>query len=59
MGVILKEENVNSTVEVKRVSERITSLKLEIERVMLNDVSMRAPQVGCLMKQEFWRNRMN
>lgn len=54
----MKEENVNSTMEVKRVSERITSLKLEIERVMLNDVSIRGPQVGCLMKQEFWRNRI-
>lgn len=54
----MKEENVNSTMEVKRVSERITSLKLEIERVMLNDVSIRALQVGCLIKQEFWRNQI-
>lgn len=42
-GVILKEEYVNIIVEVNRVSDRIMSLKLEIEGIMLNAVSMYAP----------------
>ncbi|MDM5112197.1 hypothetical protein, partial [Aeromonas caviae] len=47
---------VNSVVEIKRVSDRIMSLKLEIEGVMLNVVSAYAPQVGCQLeeKEEFW-----
>lgn len=36
VGVILKKECVNSVVEVKTVSDRTMSLKLEIEGVMLN-----------------------
>lgn len=36
VGVILKKECVNSVVEVKIVSDRTMSLKLEIEGVMLN-----------------------
>ncbi|KAK3548512.1 hypothetical protein QTP70_013363 [Hemibagrus guttatus] len=43
-------------VEVKRVSDRVMSLKLEIEGVMLNVVSGYAPQVGCELeeKERFW-----
>ncbi|KAK3565044.1 hypothetical protein QTP86_032471, partial [Hemibagrus guttatus] len=42
--------------EVKRVSDRVMSLKLEIEGVMLNVVSGYAPQVGCELeeKERFW-----
>lgn len=36
VGVILKKECVNSVVEVKIVSDRTMSLKLEIEGVMFN-----------------------
>lgn len=39
-GAILKEEYMNSIVEVNRVSDRIMSLKLGIEGIMLNVVSM-------------------
>ncbi|KAK3561297.1 hypothetical protein QTP86_030709 [Hemibagrus guttatus] len=55
VGVVLKEEFVRSVLEVKRVSDRVMSLKLEIEGVMLNVVS-RAPQVGCELeeKERFW-----
>ncbi|KAK3547195.1 hypothetical protein QTP86_017564, partial [Hemibagrus guttatus] len=42
-----KEEFVRNVLEVKRVSDRVMSLKLEIEGVMLNVVSGYAPQVGC------------
>ncbi|KAK3543559.1 hypothetical protein QTP70_023895 [Hemibagrus guttatus] len=43
-GVVLKEEFVRNVLEVKRVSDRVMSLKLEIEGVMLNVVSGYAPQ---------------
>ncbi|KAK3565977.1 hypothetical protein QTP86_024229, partial [Hemibagrus guttatus] len=56
VGVVLKEEFVRNVLEVKRVSGRVMSLKLEIEGVMLNVVSGYAPQVGCELeeKERFW-----
>ncbi|KAK3530520.1 hypothetical protein QTP86_027885 [Hemibagrus guttatus] len=56
VGVVLKEEFVRNVMEVKRVSDRVMSLKLEIEGVMLNVVSGYAPQVGCELeeKERFW-----
>ncbi|KAK3553038.1 hypothetical protein QTP86_031196 [Hemibagrus guttatus] len=56
VGVVLKEEFVRNVLEVKRVSDRVMSLKLEIEEVMLNVVSGYAPQVGCELeeKERFW-----
>ncbi|KAK3521658.1 hypothetical protein QTP70_014697 [Hemibagrus guttatus] len=55
-GVVLKEEFVRNVLEVKRVSDRVMSLKLEIEGVMLNVVSGYVPQVGCELeeKEKFW-----
>ncbi|KAK3575243.1 hypothetical protein QTP86_023434, partial [Hemibagrus guttatus] len=55
-GVVLKEEFVRNVLEVKRVSDRVMSLKLEFEGVMLNVVSGYAPQVGCELeeKERFW-----
>lgn len=40
------------------VSDRITSLKLEIKQVMLNVVGVYAPQVGWELeeKEKFWSN---
>ncbi|KAK3556632.1 hypothetical protein QTP70_010826 [Hemibagrus guttatus] len=49
VGVVLKEEFVRNVLEVKRVSDRVMSLKLEIEGVMLNVVSGYAPQERILM----------
>ncbi|KAK3532300.1 hypothetical protein QTP86_016064, partial [Hemibagrus guttatus] len=56
VGVVLKEEFVRNVLEVKRASDRVMSLKLEIEGVMLNVVSGYAPQVGCELeeKERFW-----
>ncbi|KAK3570250.1 hypothetical protein QTP86_017123 [Hemibagrus guttatus] len=56
VGVVLKEEFVRNVLEVKRVSDRVMSLKLEIEGVMLNVVSGYAPHVGCELeeKERFW-----
>lgn len=41
----MEEEYIKGTEEMKRVSDRIMSLKLEILEVMLNVVSVCAPQV--------------
>ncbi|MCJ8742455.1 hypothetical protein PDJAM_G00082310 [Pangasius djambal] len=56
VGVVLKEEFGRNVLEVKRVSDRVMSLKLEIEGVMLNVVSGYDPQVGCELeeKERFW-----
>ncbi|KAK3574270.1 hypothetical protein QTP86_004383 [Hemibagrus guttatus] len=56
VGVVLKEEFVRNVLEVKRVSDRVMSLKLEIEGVMLNVVSGYARRVGCELveKDRFW-----
>ncbi|KAK3514571.1 hypothetical protein QTP70_021622 [Hemibagrus guttatus] len=56
VGVDLKEEFVRNVLEVKRVSDRVRSLKLEIEGVMLKVVSGYAPQVDCELekKERFW-----
>ncbi|KAK3574312.1 hypothetical protein QTP86_004345 [Hemibagrus guttatus] len=56
VGVVLKGEFVRNVLEVKRVSDRVMSLKLEIEGVMLNVVSGYTPQVGCELeeKERFW-----
>ena len=45
VGVILKQELVRNVLEVKRVSDRVMSMKVEIEGAMLNVVSCYAPQV--------------
>ncbi|KAK3522609.1 hypothetical protein QTP86_027162 [Hemibagrus guttatus] len=54
VGVVLKEEFVRNVLEVKRVSDRVMSLKLEIEGVIV--VSGYALQVGCELeeKERFW-----
>ncbi|KAK3553381.1 hypothetical protein QTP70_003544 [Hemibagrus guttatus] len=56
VGVVLKKEFVRNVLEVNRVSDRVMSLKLEIEGMMLNVVSGYAPQVGCELeeKERFW-----
>ncbi|KAF7691849.1 hypothetical protein C0J45_17882 [Silurus meridionalis] len=55
VGVILKEEYSKSVVEVKRVSDRVMNVKLELEGVMIV-ISAYAPEVGCEMeeKEKFW-----
>ncbi|XP_062866594.1 uncharacterized protein LOC134329279, partial [Trichomycterus rosablanca] len=58
VGVVLKEELAKNVVEVKRVSDRVMCLKVEVEGMMLNVVSGYAPQVGCEKeeKEKFWRD---
>lgn len=56
VGVIVKEEYARHVVEVKRESDRLMCVKVEIEGVMINVVSGYAPQVGCELeeKEKFW-----
>ncbi|KAI5628101.1 hypothetical protein C0J50_8339 [Silurus asotus] len=56
VGVILKEEYSKRVVEVKRVSDRVMIVKVEVEGMMINVISAYAPQVGCEMeeKERFW-----
>ncbi|KAI5087244.1 hypothetical protein C0J45_22643 [Silurus meridionalis] len=56
VGMILKEEYSKSVVEVKRVSDRVMNVKLEVKGVIINVTSAYAPQVGCEIKEKvkFW-----
>ena len=48
---------VEDVIEVKRASDRVMYLKLEVGGSMVNIVSAYAPQVGCEQeeKEEFWK----
>ncbi|KAG2470516.1 CFDP2 protein, partial [Polypterus senegalus] len=56
VGVILKEQYVKSVLEVKRVSDRVMIMKLEIEGVIMNVGRVYAAQVGYVMDEndDFW-----
>ena len=46
VGVILNEEYIGRVLEVKRVSDRMMYMKLDIDGVMMTVISAYAPQVG-------------
>ena len=54
--ITLKKEHVERVVELWRVTDRIICLKMELDGVMLNVISVYAPQVGCIQeeKEAFW-----
>ena len=54
----MREELVESVLEVKRVSEKLMAMKLEVKRSILNIVSAYAPQVNNSMeeKNDFWED---
>ena len=56
VGVILSKAYIGRVLEVKRVSDRMMYMKLDIDGVMMIVISLYAPQVGCLMeeKDKFW-----
>ena len=58
VGIILKGDLTERVLEVKRVSDRMMSIKLEIEGVMMTIISAYAPQVGFDMEEieSFWRD---
>ena len=58
VGIILKEDYAKSVVKVKKKSDRMMSVKMEIEGVMVNVINAYAPQVGCELekKEDFWND---
>ena len=56
VGIILKKEQVDMVLELWRVTDRISCLKMELDGVMLNVISAYSPQVGCIReeKEAFW-----
>ena len=55
---MLREELAESVLEVKRVSDRLMAMKLEVNGSILNIVSVYAPQVNYSMeeKNDFWED---
>ena len=54
-GIVVREELAESVLEVKRVSDRLMAMKLEVNGSILNIVSTYAPQVNNSMeKNDFW-----
>ena len=58
IGIVLREELAESVLEVKRVSDRLMAMKLEVNGFILNIVSAYAPQVNYSMeeKNDFWED---
>ena len=56
MGIVLRKDLVDRVVEVERTSDRLISMKLEADGILINIVSAYAPQVGCdeEEKEAFW-----
>ena len=58
IGIVLREELAESVLEVKRVSDRLMAMKLEVKASILNIVSVYAPKVNDSMeeKNDFSKN---
>ena len=58
IGIVLREELLESVLEVKRVSDRLMAMKLEVNGSILNIVSAYATQVNNSMeeKNDFWKD---
>ena len=65
IGVVVREELVESVMEVKRVTDRLIAIELEVKGSILNIVSAYAPQFGNSMEKKndfwhgFWQDRIN
>ena len=58
IGIILSKEWQDKILEIKRISDRIMTMKLVSGNTMLNIISGYAPQVGCSQqeKDQFYEN---
>ena len=52
IGIVVREELAESVLEVKRVSDRLMAIKLEVKGLVLNIVSAYAPQVSNSMEKK-------
>ena len=58
IGIVVREELTESVLGVKRMSDRLMAMKLEVKGSILNIVSAYAPQVNNSMeeKNDFWED---
>ena len=58
IGIVVMEKLAESVLEVKRVSDRLMAMKMEVKGSILNIVSAYAPQVNSGMeeKNDFWQD---
>ena len=58
IGIVVREELAESVLKVKRVSDRLMVMKLEVNGSILNIVTAYAPQVNNSMeeKNHFWED---
>ena len=58
IGIVVREELAESVLEVKRVSDRLMAMKLEVYGFILNIVRVYTPQVNNSMeeKNDFWED---
>ncbi|PZC80720.1 hypothetical protein B5X24_HaOG214121 [Helicoverpa armigera] len=58
VGIVLDKNLKECVMEVKRVNDRIIVVKFVLEDLILNVISVYAPQVGCdeRMKEKFWED---
>ncbi|XP_047989245.1 craniofacial development protein 2-like [Leguminivora glycinivorella] len=56
VGVVLDRELKNKVMDVNRVNDRMIAVKLLLENVIVNVISVYAPQTGCnnSLKEKFW-----
>ena len=52
IGIVVREEMFESVLEVKKVSDRLMAIKLEVKGLILNTVSVYAPQVNNSMQEK-------
>ena len=52
IGIVVREELVESVMKVKRVSDRLMAMKLEVKGSTLNIVTAYAPQVNNSMEEK-------
>ena len=59
IGIVVREDLVESVLEVKRVSDRLMAIELEVKGSILNIVIAYGPQVNNSMeeKNDFWKHR--
>ena len=58
IGIVVREELAESVLEVKRVSDRLMAMKLEVKGSILNIINAYAPKVNNNMeeKNDFWED---
>lgn len=58
VGIVVKESYVESVLGIERVSDRLMSMKFDVDGQLLNVICAYGPQSGCPQeeKDQFWRD---